>query len=81
MALVAKFEERQLDVRRIHDGVLCGYHALDIKGKRILQLETYGSPQRAMPGKISQSIQLDEEGARTLLAILHRSFPILRASL
>jgi hypothetical protein len=75
MALVTRFEERPLTPPRLHSKVLCGYSAVDVQGTRVLQLETYGSDNREMPGKVSQVIQLDEAGARELKAIIERAFP------
>ena len=75
MALISRFEERPLDPRRIHGEVLCGYGIATVEGRRIIQLETYGSSQRTMPGKVSQSIQLDEVAARDLKRLLERAFP------
>lgn len=59
----------------MHKDVLCGYNAIDVKGQQILQLETYGTDDREMPGKISQSLQLDRDGAAQLKQILERAFP------
>lgn len=75
MALIEKFEERPLTPARLHGGVICGYKATEVEGLRILQLETYGSPDRQYPGKVSQSLQLDREAARQLKRILELSFP------
>ena len=75
MALIARFEQRPLNPNRIHGEVLCGYNSIQIGQREILQLETYGSPDRKVPGKISQSIQLDEAGARELVRILRSAFP------
>jgi hypothetical protein len=77
MALVTQFEARPLSPSRLHSPVLCGYNAVSVQGTRILQLETYGSDDRAMPGKVSQVIQLDEDGAQELKAIIERAFPNL----
>lgn len=55
--------------------MLCGYNAVDVQGARVLQLETYGSMDREIPGKVSQVIQLDEAGARKLKAIIESAFP------
>lgn len=74
MALIRRFEERPLEPSRIHDEVTCGFKAADINGRRVLQLETYGSRSRKIPGKVSQSIQIDEAGARDLIRILQNSF-------
>jgi hypothetical protein len=74
-----KFEERDIGTGRVHDPVDCGYRAFSAQGGRvILQLETYGRSSRAEPGKVSQSLQLDELAARELIRIVRRSFPSLR---
>jgi hypothetical protein len=77
MALIQKFE-------RLHGGsvtfrteVDCGWRVGDARGRRILHLETYGSPDRERQGKISQAIELDEERARELQRILREAFPRL----
>ena len=78
MALIAKFEERDIGTGRVHDPVECGYHVFSAHGGRmILQLETYGRSTRAEPGKVSQSLQLDEEAAGQLIRILRHAFPSL----
>ena len=74
MALIESFEERPLTPAALHRPVTCGYKAVDIGGQRVLQLETYGSSTRKLADKVSQSIQLDVEGARALKRILERSF-------
>jgi hypothetical protein len=43
-----------------------------------LQLDTYGSAERAYVGKVSQSIQLDERGADALVEVLFAVFPTLK---
>lgn len=75
MAEIESFEERPIGGSKMHDGVVCGYRWFDIGKNRILQLETYGSTKRAIPGKVSQSLQLDEDAARALKKILERAFP------
>ena len=76
MALVTEFEELGAGNRgRVHGEVACTYATFEIEGRRYLQLDTYGSSDRAFPGKISQSIQVDREGARALKRVLDRSFP------
>jgi hypothetical protein len=63
------------DRGRVHGEVECGYTAFESGGKTYLQLDTYGSSERAIPGKVSQSIQLDEEAARQLKRLLRHTFP------
>lgn len=77
MALIARFEQRPLQPTRRHGEVVCGYAVADLPGGRVLQLETYGSHDRQMPEKVSQSIQIDEQRAGILLAILKAAFPDL----
>jgi hypothetical protein len=40
----------------------------------IVQIDTFGSVDREMPGKLSQTIQLDKSTGQQLLAILQRAF-------
>jgi hypothetical protein len=75
MALITTFEERPLEPRTLHGGVTCGYKAVTVQGTPILQLETYGSPDRKDPGTVSQSIQIDAAAAKQLLQILQAAFP------
>lgn len=77
MALIVSFEKVESDVQRRHGEVNCGWRYFDDDGSRLLQLDTYGSSERQSIGKQSQTIQLDEEGARQLLGILLEAFPNL----
>lgn len=74
MALIQRFEQRPNGLDHAHGPVLCGYRWFEDGGRRILQLDTYGSAKRAIPGKVSQSIQLDSEGAQQLISILRQVF-------
>jgi hypothetical protein len=40
----------------------------------LIQLDTFGSDERAMPGKKSQTMQFDRQQARQLWEILGREF-------
>ncbi len=81
MAKIVEFHPVAADKNSIHGDVECGYRVFAVSGKKVLQLDTYGSSQRAMPGKISQSIQLDEEGAEELVRIILQAFPGLKRKL
>jgi hypothetical protein len=61
--------------RRVHGEVECGYTVFEAGGERYLQIDTYGSNEREIPGKVSQTIQLDEHGARQLKKLIEQSFP------
>ncbi|XMA37226.1 hypothetical protein O1157_13065 [Streptomyces albogriseolus] len=75
MALIKEFQQASSDAQKVHGPVTCGYRTFTIEGRRILQLDTYGSTERAIPNKISQSVQLDAEAARALLDIISEAFP------
>lgn len=75
MAKIKEFHKVALESTRIHGGVNCGWRIFSAGGERILQLDTYGSEARKIPGKVSQSIQLDESSARDLMEIVLRAFP------
>lgn len=77
MALISEFSEVKSDIQRLHGPVTCGYRTFATDGKVVLQLDTYGSSERQIPNKISQSLQLDVNGARELRDILLKAFPEL----
>lgn len=52
----------------------CGYSVVHLAGSRFVQLNTYGSAHRHIPGKVSQTLQLDEQAARQLIDILRAAF-------
>jgi len=56
--------------------VVCSYTVVEVAGKRLMQLDTHGSSDREFPGKLSQTLQIDEQGAAELTAILKRSFSL-----
>lgn len=78
MALITKFAERRSAKVGWRSEVECGYNVGEHDGRRVLRLETYGSSSRQIPGKVSQSIEIDEDAARELVRILHKAFPSVR---
>lgn len=54
----------------------CHYSVGESGEKLLLQLDTFGSKDRENPGKQSQTLQLDEAGARVLIALLKAEFEI-----
>ena len=75
MAKIASFEELAPGQGQIHSDVHCGFKIFTSRGSKVVQLDTYGSDSRQIHGKVSQSIQLDREGAENLLTILETAFP------
>ncbi|MBC7150405.1 MAG: methionyl-tRNA formyltransferase [Rhizobium sp.] len=58
----------------LHKEIGATYSVFGIDDKRIVQIDTYGSVDREIPGKKSQTIQLDREGAENLFLILKNEF-------
>jgi hypothetical protein len=77
MALVNTIEKIQKTSQRVHGPVECSYSVFSEGGKRYLQLDTYGSSDRAQPGKVSQALQFDRKSAERLLQLIHEAFPDL----
>jgi hypothetical protein len=77
MALIREFSEIHKESNRVHDAVDCGWTVFDSDGALYIQFDTYGTDHRQNPGKVSQSLQLDEASARELARILSRAFPAL----
>lgn len=78
MGLVTRFIHRSDSHPRFRSTVECGWNVADVDGRRLLRLETYGSADRAVPGKRSQSLELDANAAKELMQILDAAFPHLR---
>ncbi len=74
MALIKSFTERKLDRYRTHDSIAASYARLERDGRLMLQIDTYGRDTREIPGKQSQSIQLDADSAAALYEILKKQF-------
>lgn len=58
----------------VHDKVYTTYTCFEHYGDKYVQIDIYGKSDRDMPGKISQSIQLDKETARFLVELLSKEF-------
>jgi hypothetical protein len=75
VALITEFTKLQKERNQVHGVVECGYTVFEHGGARFLQLDTYGSRERQIPGKTSQSIQLNAESAAQLNALIEKTFP------
>ena len=74
MALVTNMEEGFKNRHTIHKKTDCSYFIVLENGKKYLQLETTGSEDREIPGKVSQSIQFSPEAIKQLKEILSKEF-------
>jgi hypothetical protein len=78
MALITRFVPTTKERPGSFKEAECGYCVVDIKGERLVVLDTYGSQSRKQRGKTSQTLHIDEGGARELIAILRSAFPRLK---
>jgi hypothetical protein len=71
MAVVIGFTRHPRNLAGLHPTqVVCHWSA----GNGLLQLSTYGSGNREMPGKTSQTLQFTRETAAQLFLILKEEF-------
>jgi hypothetical protein len=71
MATVNKITHQALERESAHSEVECTYDIVtDKNGHRYLQLDTYGSKERQIKGKKSQSIRLSQAAIEELKSIL-----------
>lgn len=73
MATVNRITHKALERESAHSEVECTYDIFTDKGGyRFLQLDTYGSKERQIKGKKSQSIRLSQTAIDELKAILEQ---------
>ena len=78
MALMTKIERIEKQQQRLHGPTDCCASVVQTSdGARYLQLDTFGSADRKIPGKVSQSIQFDAVAAAQLKALIAEVFPRL----
>ena len=76
MALVRKFEHKHMERNSLHDEISATYTVFDYDDRSFIQIDTYGRDTRALPGKKSQTVQLDRKAAEQLFEILKRTFQL-----
>ena len=74
MALIRSFERKNMQRNSLHKPIGATYTPFEHDGRVLLQIDSYGTEDREMPGKKSQTFQLDREGATALFGILKREF-------
>ena len=71
MAIVKKLEKIDLDRESKHTEVEATYAIVDVDGQKHLQIDTYGSATRKIPGKKSQSLRFSPEALKQLKSIIY----------
>ncbi len=75
MAIVRRLEPLALEKDTPHTEVECTYSIIhDEKGRGYLQVDTYGSKVRQIPGKKSQSIRFAPEAIEQFKTLLATKF-------
>jgi hypothetical protein len=79
MAIVRHLEIAKLEIKTKHTETECTYSVVQgDDGHAYLQIDTYGSSDRKIAGKKSQSIRFAPEAIRELKEILARHFAPLK---
>ena len=73
-AIVRKLKVQELETQSRHSETDCTYSIVQGAGGPYLQVDTYGSRQRRISGKKSQSIRFAPEAVEQLKAILAKHF-------
>jgi len=63
-----------MDRMRLHDDVEAKIYFQNVDGRVLMQVSTFGRPEREIPGKVSQTIQIDREAASQLYEMMKTEF-------
>jgi hypothetical protein len=74
MATVRSFEVKEFDRSSRHSEVEATVSTIEADGEKFIQIDTYGSADRAMPGKVSQSLRLSRDAFEQLMKIGSKHF-------
>lgn len=72
MAVVRELVKQDIEKESRHTEVKCTYSIVEWKGQKYLQIDTYESATRKIPGKKSQSIRFSPDAIKQLLVIIER---------
>jgi hypothetical protein len=74
MAVVRDFEPKPLDLARRQSEVEATIGLIEVDGEKFIQIDTYGSRDRVIPGKISQSLRLSKSAFEQLVDLGEKFF-------
>lgn len=74
MAVVRSLSEKELDRASVHTEAEATVSLIDQNGEKFVQIDTYGSKNRALPGKVSQSLRLSKAAFDQLVQIAEKHF-------
>ena len=73
---IKNIKKQDKDRYSVHEKVYTTYSSFDCDGEHYVQFDTYGRSDREQPGKISQSIQIDQQTASFFVELLKREFDL-----
>lgn len=78
MALIniEQFNRIEKNRNAVHKTTVATFTVFEDNGQKYFQIDTYGTAERVMPEKVSQSIQLDKSMAKELVDILKSEFSL-----
>jgi len=71
---INNFESKNKERINIHDKIYSSYSFFEKGNEKYFQIDTYGSSEREIPGKVSQTIQFDKNVARKIVEILRKEY-------
>jgi len=74
MAVVRSFKTKELDRSTSHSEVEATLSLVELDGEKFVQIDTYGSKNRAMPGKVSQSLRFSKSAFDQLISLAENHF-------
>jgi hypothetical protein len=75
MALIEHLHKGYKETQNVHKKTEATYFLIEDKmGNKYLQIDTFGSDEREIPGKVSQSIQFSPEAIAQLKELLLQNF-------
>jgi len=76
MALVLDFEPKELAYVGQQKQADATFSVVELDGERFFQIDTYGSSDRQLVGKRSQSLRLSRDAASKLVRLLQTEFSL-----
>ncbi|MCH4892697.1 hypothetical protein GO308_06185 [Sphingomonas sp. SFZ2018-12] len=72
MAIIRSFEELELKAHARHTETKGGFSIQGQDGEKFVQINTFGSDDRMMPGKVSQTLRLSKEAIEQLAELARK---------
>ena len=74
MAIIRNFKEEPASRDTKHTECSGKLRAIESGGERFIQIDTYGSADREMPGKVSQSLRLTQDAVNQIIKMAAKHF-------